>query len=235
MNAIMGKVKPGHMGFDVMHYNLHKTMSTPHGGGGPGAGPIGVREDLVEFLPTPVIEKKGDKYILDYDRPNSIGSIKGYYGNFSVLVRAYTYVKTMGFDGLREASETAVLNANYMMSQLKDDYVLPIDQVCKHEFVLAGLKDVGDVTTLDIAKRLLDFGYHPPTVYFPLIISEAMMIEPTETESKEAMDQYIAALKTIAKEAKENPEIVLSAPNTTAVGRIDEAKAAKDLILTYQK
>lgn len=236
MNAIMGKVKPGHMGFDVMHYNLHKTMSTPHGGGGPGAGPIGVREDLVEFLPTPVIEKKGDKFILDYDRPNSIGSIKGYYGNFSVLVRAYTYIKTMGFDGLREASETAVLNANYMMSQLKDTYLLPIDQVCKHEFVLSGLKDKSiDVTTLDIAKRLLDFGYHPPTVYFPLIINEAMMIEPTETESKQSMDAYISALKTIAEEAKADPELLKNAPHTTVVGRIDEAKAAKDLILKYTK
>lgn len=234
-NAIMGKVKPGHMGFDVMHYNLHKTMSTPHGGGGPGSGALAVREDLVKFLPTPVVEKKGDKYILDYDRPDSIGSIKGYYGNFSVLVRAYTYVKTMGFDGLKEASEMAVINANYMMSQLKDDYVLPIDQVCKHEFVLGGLKDPGDVTTLDVAKRLLDFGYHPPTVYFPLIINEAMMIEPTETESKESMDAYIDALKTIAKEAKENPEIVLNAPNDTAIGRIDEAKAARDLILKYTK
>lgn len=235
MNAIMGKVKPGHMGFDVMHYNLHKTMSTPHGGGGPGAGPIGVREDLVKFLPTPVVEKKDDKFILDYDRPDSIGSIKGYYGNFSVLVRAYTYVKSMGYDGLREASETAVLNANYMMSQLKDTYYLPIDQICKHEFVLGGLKDNKEVTTLDIAKRLLDFGYHPPTVYFPLIINEAMMIEPTETESKQSMDNYIDILKQIAKEAKEDPELLKTAPHTTSVGRIDEAKAAKDLILKYTK
>ena len=236
MNAIMGKVKPGHMGFDVMHYNLHKTMSTPHGGGGPGAGPIGVREDLVEFLPTPVIEKKDDKFILDYDRPNSIGSVKAYYGNFSVLVRAYTYIRTMGFDGLREASETAVLNANYMMSQLKDTYLLPIDRTCMHEFVLSGLKDKSvDVTTLDIAKRLLDFGYHPPTVYFPLIIDEAMMIEPTETESKQSMDGYIEALKKVAEEAKENPDTLKNAPQTTAIGRIDEAKAAKELVLKYTK
>lgn len=236
MNAIMGKVRPGHMGFDVMHYNLHKTMSTPHGGGGPGAGPIGVREDLVKFLPTPVVEKKGDEYFLDYDRPDSIGSVKAYYGNFSVLVRAYTYIKSMGFDGLREASETAVLNANYMMSQLKDDYYLPIDKHCMHEFVLGGIKDKETgVTTLDIAKRLLDFGYHPPTVYFPLIINEAIMIEPTETESKISMDGYIDAMKTIAKEARENPDVLLSAPHNTPVGRIDEAKAAKDLILKYTK
>ena len=211
-------------------------MSTPHGGGGPGAGPIGVREDLVKFLPTPVVEKKGDEYFLDYDRPDSIGSVKAYYGNFSVLVRAYTYIKSMGFDGLREASETAVLNANYMMSQLKDDYYLPIDKHCMHEFVLGGIKDkTTGVTTLDIAKRLLDFGYHPPTVYFPLIINEAIMIEPTETESKISMDGYIDAMKAIAKEARENPDVLLSAPHNTPVGRIDEAKAAKDLILKYTK
>ncbi|AFS77158.1 glycine dehydrogenase [decarboxylating] subunit 2 [Gottschalkia acidurici 9a] len=236
MNAIMGKVRPGDMGFDVMHYNLHKTMSTPHGCGGPGAGPIGVREDLVEFLPTPVIEKKDDKFVLDYDRPNSIGSIKGYYGNFSVLVRAYTYILTMGAEGLREASESAVLNANYMMNKLKEDYYLPIDQVCKHEFVLGGLQDKSTgVTTMDVAKRLLDFGYHPPTVYFPLIINEAMMIEPTETESKATMDGFIETLITIAKEAKEDPDKLHNAPFTTQVRRVDEAKAAKDLILKYTK
>jgi glycine dehydrogenase subunit 2 len=234
MNAIMGKVRPGDMGFDVMHYNLHKTMSTPHGGGGPGAGPVGVREDLVEFLPTPVVEKSGDEFILDYDRPNSIGRLKGFHGHFGVNVKAYAYILANGAEGLAQVSEMAVLNANYMMHQLKDKYKLPIDQVCKHEFVLGGIKDTSTgITTLDIAKRLLDFGYHPPTVYFPLIVNEAMMIEPTETESKEAMDAFINALNTIADEAISNPEALKAAPQTTPVGRIDEGKAAKDLILTF--
>lgn len=235
MNAIMGKVRPGDMGFDVMHYNLHKTMSTPHGGGGPGSGPVGVREDLVEFLPTPVVEKKGEEFILDYDRPNSIGRLKGFHGHFGVLVRAYAYVLANGSDGLKQVSEMAVLNANYMMKQLKDKFKLPIDQVCKHEFVLGGIKDTSTgITTLDVAKRLLDFGYHPPTVYFPLIVNEAMMIEPTETESKETMDEFIAVLNKIADEAISDPEALKTAPHNTAVGRIDEGKAAKDLILTYQ-
>lgn len=235
MNAIMGKVRPGDMGFDVMHYNLHKTMSTPHGGGGPGAGPVGVREDLVQFLPTPVVEKKGDKYILDYDRPYSMGRLKGFYGHFGVAVRAYTYILANGADGLKQASEMAVLNANYMMHQLKDKYKLPIDQVCKHEFVLGGIKDTSTgITTLDVAKRLLDYGYHPPTVYFPLIVSEAMMIEPTENEPKEGMDAFIETLNKIADEAIANPELLKTAPHNTPVRRIDEAKAAKDLILTYE-
>jgi glycine dehydrogenase subunit 2 len=235
MNAIMGKVRPGDMGFDVMHYNLHKTMSTPHGGGGPGAGPVGVREDLVEFLPTPMVEKKGDEFILDYDKPNSIGRLKGFYGHFAVNVRAYAYILANGAEGLAEVSETAVLNANYMMNRLKEKYKLPIDQVCKHEFVLGGIKDTSTgITTLDVAKRLLDFGYHPPTVYFPLIVSEAMMIEPTESESKEAMDAFIDALNKIADEAISDPEALKAAPQTTPVGRIDEGKAAKDLILTFQ-
>lgn len=236
MNAIMGKVRPGDMGFDIMHYNLHKTMSTPHGGGGPGAGPVGVREDLVEFLPYPTVEKVGDKYTLDYERPNSLGKVKSFYGHFTILVRAYTYILTLGAQGLREVSETAVLNANYMMHKLKENYKLPIDQLCKHEFVLAGIKDKSTgVTTLDIAKRLLDFGYHPPTVYFPLIIEEAIMVEPTETESKETLDEFIDAMNKIAQEAKENPEMLKNAPYNTPRRRIDEAKAAKDLIIRYQK
>jgi glycine dehydrogenase subunit 2 len=236
MNAIMGITRPGDMGFDVIHYNLHKTFSTPHGGGGPGSGPVGVRDHLVEFLPLPIIEKSGEEYFLDYDRPNSIGKIKSFYGHFGVIIRAYTYILAMGAEGLKEVSEKAVLNANYMMTRLKDHYQLPIDDVCKHEFVLAGLKgDTADVITLDIAKRLLDYGYHPPTVYFPLIVHEAMMIEPTETESRETLDEFIDALIKIAKEARENPEILKEAPHHTPVRRIDEALAARNPILKWQK
>jgi len=235
MNAIMGVTRPGDMGFDVLHYNLHKTFSTPHGGGGPGSGPVGVRKDLVEFLPSPVIEKKGDEYVLDYDRPYSIGKTKSFYGHFGMLVRAYTYILSHG-PGLKEVSEKAVLNANYMMHKLKEKYYLPIDQVCKHEFVLGGLqKDILGISTLDIAKRLLDYGYHPPTIYFPLIVNEAMMIEPTETESVETLDSFIEVMNKIADEAKETPELLKNAPHNTYVRRIDEAKAARNLIVKWQK
>lgn len=235
MNAIMGVTRPGDMGFDVLHYNLHKTFSTPHGGGGPGSGPVGVRKDLVEFLPSPVIEKKGDAYVLDYDRPYSVGKVKSFYGHFGMLVRAYTYILSHG-PGLKEVSQKAVLNANYMMHKLKEKYYLPIDQVCKHEFVLGGLqKDVLGVSTLDIAKRLLDYGYHPPTIYFPLIVNEAMMIEPTETESVETLDKFIEVLNKIADEAKETPELLKNAPHHTHVRRIDEAKAARNLIVKWEK
>lgn len=236
MNAIMGHARPGDMGFDVVHYNLHKTMSTPHGGGGPGAGPVGVKKELLDFLPVPIVTKDGDKYGLDWDRPDSIGKMKDFYGHFGILVRAYTYILTMGSDGLKRASEIAVLNANYLKEALKDDYYLPIDTLYKHEFVLGGLKDANiDVTTLDIAKRILDKGYHPPTVYFPLIINQAIMIEPTETESKETLDGFIAALKEIAQEAKDDPSILKSAPHDTIVRRPDETLAAKQTILKYSK
>jgi len=237
MNAIMGQTRPGDMGFDVVHYNLHKTMSTPHGGGGPGSGPVGVRADLVEFLPAPVVVKKDDVYSLDYDRPNSIGKIKGFYGHFGINVRAYTYIKTMGAEGIKKASEMAVLNANYMMHKLKGAYKLPMDQVCKHEFVLSGLNNGGlsQVSTLDVAKRLLDYNYHAPTVYFPLIVPEAIMIEPTETESKETLDEFIDVMLKIADEAATNPELLKNAPSNTAIGRIDEVKAAKDMILKWTK
>ena len=235
MNAIMGVTRPGDMGFDVIHYNLHKTFSTPHGGGGPGSGPVGVRKDLVEFLPSPVVEKKGDNYILDYDRPHSIGKIKSFYGHFGILVRAYTYILSYG-PGLKEVSEKAVLNANYMMHKLKEKYYLPIEQVCKHEFVLGGLnEDILGISTLDIAKRLLDYGYHPPTIYFPLIVNEAIMVEPTETESVETLDRFIDAMNKIADEAKENPELLKNAPHNTHVRRIDEAKAARNLIVKWEK
>ncbi|MFA5523603.1 MAG: aminomethyl-transferring glycine dehydrogenase subunit GcvPB [Tissierellales bacterium] len=236
MNAIMGITRPGDMGFDVMHYNLHKTFSTPHGGGGPGSGPVGVREDLVKFLPCPMVEKNGDTYTLNYDCAESIGKIKGFYGHFGVLVRAYAYILAYGAEGLREVSEIAVLNANYMMNKLKNHYYLPLDQVCKHEFVLGGLKEDNlEVSTLDIAKRLLDYGYHPPTVYFPLIVDQAIMVEPTETESVETLDGFIDAMIKIAEEAEKDPQMLKEAPHNTPVRRIDEAKAAKDLILKWSK
>jgi len=235
MNAIMGKTRPGDMGFDVMHFNLHKTFSTPHGGGGPGSGPVGVKKKLEKFLPVPVVSKNNEKYFLDYDRPESMGKVKGFYGNYGVMLKAYAYILTMGAKGLREASEMAVLNANYMMNKLKDYYKLPIDRVCKHEFVLDGLIDNHEVSTLDIAKRLLDYGYHPPTIYFPLIVHEALMSEPTETESKETLDEFIEAMIAISKEAKENPEILKNAPSTTNIKRIDEVRAARDLILKWEK
>ncbi|MCC0782260.1 aminomethyl-transferring glycine dehydrogenase subunit GcvPB [Clostridioides sp. ES-S-0108-01] len=236
MNAIMGITRPGDMGFDVVHLNLHKTFSTPHGGGGPGAGPVGVKKELVPFLPIPVIEKQEDKYVLNYDREKSIGKIKNFYGNFGVLVRAYTYILTMGRDGLKEASEMAVLNANYIKESIKDDYILPIDTLCKHEFVLGGLpRGEANIKTIDIAKRLLDYGYHPPTMYFPLIINEALMIEPTESESIETLDSFIEAMKNVAKEAKEEPELLKTAPHNTLVKRVDDARAVKKPILTWSQ
>lgn len=236
LNAVMSKARPGDMGFDVVHLNLHKTFTGPHGGGGPGSGPVGVKADLIPFLPKPIITKSGEDYVLDYNRPQSIGRVKPYYGNFSINVRAYAYIRSMGPDGLREVTEFAVLNANYMMRRLQKYYDLPFDQHCKHEFVLSGRrqKKLG-VRTLDIAKRLLDFGYHPPTIYFPLIVEECIMIEPTETESKETLDSFIDIMIKIAKEAEENPELVQEAPHTTVIGRLDETTAARKPILRYQK
>lgn len=234
-NAILGYCRPGDMGFDVVHLNLHKTFTTPHGGGGPGAGPVGVKDFLAPFLPKPVVVKENDKFKLEYNIPQSIGRVKAYYGNFGILVRAYTYILTMGGEGLRRVSENAVLNANYMMNKLKHYYELPYDQICKHEFVLSGKKQKKlGVRTLDIAKRLLDFGYHPPTVYFPLIVEECLMIEPTETESKETLDDFINVMIQIAKEAEETPEVVQEAPHNTIVGRLDEVTAARKPILRYQ-
>ncbi|AKN33374.1 glycine dehydrogenase [Clostridium carboxidivorans P7] len=236
LNAIMGEARPGDMGFDVVHMNLHKTFSTPHGGGGPGSGPVGVKERLAEFLPVPVIEKKEEKYTLNYERPYSIGKVKSFYGNFNVIVKAYSYVLTMGAEGLKKASDIAVLNANYIKSKLKDYYNQPIDSICKHEFVMAGLKDAPEgVSTLDVAKRLLDYGYHPPTIYFPLIIDSALMIEPTETESKETLDGFIDSMIKIAEEARENPEILINAPHNTPVKRLDEVKAARNPVVKYSK
>ncbi len=235
MNAIMGKVRPGDMGFDVIHLNLHKTMSTPHGGGGPGAGPVFVSERLVDFLPAPDIGKEGDNYYFDYDKPDTMGRVAGFYGNMAVLVRAYTYIITMGSDGLQKASEYAVLNANYLKERLKKTYHLYYDTVCMHEFVLSAkkMKEEFGVSALDIAKGLLDYGVHPPTIYFPLIVPEAMMIEPTETESKETLDSFVDAMLEIYKKAKESPEELHEAPLKTAVRRVDEVLAAKQPILKW--
>ncbi|EWG10675.1 aminomethyl-transferring glycine dehydrogenase subunit GcvPB [Cytobacillus firmus] len=236
LNAVLSKARPGDMGFDVVHLNLHKTFTGPHGGGGPGSGPVGVKADLIPYLPKPVLVKNGDQYEFDYDRPHSIGRVKPYYGNFGINVRAYTYIRTMGPDGLKAVTENAVLNANYMMRRLEPFFDLPFDRHCKHEFVLSGKrqKKLG-VRTLDIAKRLLDFGYHPPTIYFPLNVEECIMIEPTETESKETLDAFVDAMIQIAKEAEENPEIVQEAPHTTVIGRLDETMAARKPVLRYQK
>ncbi len=234
-NAVMGIARPGDMGFDVVHFNLHKTFSTPHGGGGPGSGPIGVKKELMPFLPTPVVREKDGKYFLADDLPLSIGRMHSFYGNFGVIVRAYAYIRAMGGDGLRQASEDAVLNANYCLSRLKEAFDSPFSRYCMHECVLTSKKQKEfGVKTLDIAKRLLDYGYHPPTIYFPLIVEEALMIEPTETESKETLDGFIAAMLSIAEEAAKQPETVKNAPHTTVVRRLDEATAARKPVVKWQ-
>jgi glycine dehydrogenase subunit 2 len=228
LNAIMGIVRPGDMGFDIVHLNLHKTFTTPHGGGGPGAGPVGVKRDLIPFLPVPTVVKRDDRYALDYDRPQSIGKVRSFYGNFGMFVRAYAYIRTMGREGLRQVSRDAVLNANYLRTRLNDIYDEPYPGPTMHEFVLSAKRQARyGVHARDIAKRLMDYGFHPPTVYFPLIVEEALMIEPTETESKDTLDAFAAALRCIAEEAETNPEVVLSAPHVTPVGRVDEARAAR--------
>lgn len=235
-NAIMGYTNPKLMGFDVVHLNLHKTFSTPHGGGGPGAGPVAVVEKLKDFLPTPTIEFDGNKYFRNYNVKNSIGSIKDFYGNFSVFVRAYAYILMLG-QNLKHASENAVLNANYLKEKLKKYYDLPYDEPCMHEFVLSGekQKQESDVSTLHIAKALMDGNTHPPTVYFPLIVHEAIMIEPTESEQKEKLDEFVDTMIKIAKMAKDNPEEILSAPHTTPVKKIDEVTAARHPDLKFIK
>lgn len=235
-NAIMGYTNPKLMGFDVVHLNLHKTFSTPHGGGGPGAGPVAVVEKLKDFLPTPTIEFDGNKYFRNYNVKNSIGSIKDFYGNFSVFVRAYAYILMLG-QNLKHASENAVLNANYLKEKLKKYYDLPYDEPCMHEFVLSGEKQKQEsgVSTLHIAKALMDGNTHPPTVYFPLIVHEAIMIEPTESEQKEKLDEFVDTMIEIAKMAKDNPEEILSAPRTTPVKKIDEVTAARHPDLKFIK
>jgi len=235
-NAILGITRPGDMGFDVVHLNLHKTFTTPHGGGGPGSGPVGVKHDLVPYLPVPLVVKNGETYTLEYDVPETIGRVKPFYGNFGINVRAYTYIRTMGPIGLRKVSEYAVLNANYMLRRLEPYFDTPYTQHCKHEFVLSGKrqKKLG-VRTLDMAKRLLDFGYHPPTIYFPINVEECLMVEPTETESKETLDEFCDAMIQIAKEAEETPEVVQEAPHNTVIDRLDETKAARKPVLRYEK
>ncbi len=235
LNAIMGYTTPAKMGFDIVHVNLHKTFSTPHGGGGPGAGPVGVVKELEDYLPVPVIGFDGKNYSKNYDLKNTIGKIKSFYGNFGILIRAYAYILSMG-KSLKDVSTNAVLNANYMKEKLKNDYLLPHDTTCMHEFVLSGdwQKEKG-VNTLAIAKRLMDDNFHPPTVYFPLIVSEAIMIEPTETENKQRLDEFIEIMKKIASEVKENPEEVLKHPLKTPVKRVDETLAARKPDLAYKK
>ena len=233
LNAFLGKARPGDMGADVFHFNLHKTMSTPHGGGGPGAGPIAVSDLLTDYLPVPRILQENGNYVLDWNRPDSLGSVHSFYGNFLVAVKAFAYILQLGDEGLRTVSENAVLNANYLQERLKETYALPYDGLCKHEFVLSGKGIADGVSSLDIAKRLIDYGVHPPTVYFPLTVREALMIEPTETESKETLDQFAEILETIAVEAKENPQLLHGAPRNAPVRRLDQTQAAKNPVLTY--
>lgn len=234
-NAIMGISRPGDMGFDVVHFNLHKTFSTPHGGGGPGSGPVGVKKELAPFLPAPVVEFADGKYYFDHDRPLSIGKVHSFHGNFGIIVRAYAYIRTMGPDGLRQASEDAVLNANYCLSRLKGQFDAPFERYCMHECVLTSKRQKPyGIKTLDIAKRLLDYGYHPPTIYFPLIVEEALMIEPTETESKETLDGFIEAMLSIAGEAETDAARIKGAPYSTVVGRLDEATAARKPVVRWK-
>jgi glycine dehydrogenase subunit 2 len=246
LNAVMGISRPGDMGFDIVHYNLHKTFTQPHGGGGPGAGPIAVSDRIEPFLPRPQVVRleegdggngraaEGPRYALDHDRPRSIGKLRGFQGNFGVFVRSYAYICSLGADGLREASDMAVLNANYLRARLGEEDIaeyLPVafDRICMHEFVLSGkgAREKLGIKTLDIAKRMLDHRVHPPTVYFPLLVDEALMIEPTETEPKERLDHFVEVVRSILEEAREDPEIARNAPYTTAVRRLDEAGAAK--------
>lgn len=234
LNPLLGKCRPGDMGFDIMHINLHKTFSTPHGGGGPGSGPVGVSKALVDFLPNPRVKKDGDRYYLD-NGDDSLGSISGFLGNFSVYIRAYTYILSLGKDNLKNVGPLATLNANYIKESLRQYYYLPIEGICKHEFVFDGLLDKSTgVTTLDIAKRLLDYGFHAPTIYFPLLFTQSIMIEPTETESLDTLNAFIEVMKTVAIEAKEDPDTVKNAPYTTPVRRLDETMAAKKPMLIYK-
>jgi glycine dehydrogenase subunit 2 len=235
LNAVCGISRPGDMGFDVLHFNLHKTFSQPHGGGGPGAGSVAVRDILEPYLPTPVVVRDGDGFRLEHDRPKSIGRVRGFGGPFGVFVRAYAFIRSWG-PGLRYMSEVAVLNANYMLALLKDDYELPYDRHCMHEFVLSarGLKREHGATALDVAKRLMDYGFHPPTVYFPLVVPEALMIEPTETEAKETLDAFCQAMLAIVGEAASDPDLLKSAPHTRPVARLDEAGAAKRMVVRHR-
>lgn len=235
LNPLLGMVRPGDMGFDIMHINLHKTFSTPHGGGGPGSGPVGVAAHLVDFLPNPHVKKAADGTFYVENVDESLGSVSTFFGNFGVMMKAYAYILSLGKENIKNVGPMATLNANYIKESLKDDYLLPISGVCKHEFVFDGLKDKSTgVTTLNVAKRLLDYGFHAPTIYFPLLFHESMMIEPTETESKETLDDFIAVMHKVSQEARETPEEVLNAPLTTIVRKLDETTAAKNPILNYK-
>ncbi|MGH7355317.1 MAG: aminomethyl-transferring glycine dehydrogenase subunit GcvPB [Candidatus Rokuibacteriota bacterium] len=236
LNAILGITRPGDLGFDVCHFNLHKTFTTPHGGGGPGAGPVGIKAHLEPFLPTPVVVREGDEYSLDWKRPKSIGKLQAFWGNFGMLVRAYTYIRTMGADGLRAVSDNAVLNANYVMKRLERDYDVSVPGPCMHECVMSARrqKKLG-VTATDIAKRLLDLGFYAPSTYFPLIVEEALMIEPTETESKDTLDEFCDAMIRIAREAESNAAVIHDAPVTTPVRRLDQTKAAREPNLRWTR
>ena len=234
MNAMLGQARFGDLGVDVMHFNLHKTFSTPHGGGGPPSGPVAVRAALIPFLPVPSASRREEAdgsftYYLDYDQPRSIGKIKAFYGNFGMMVRAYTYIRCNGVEGLERIGETAVLNANYLMARLKGAYDVFSDRYCKHEFIISARRQrrANGVRALDIAKRLIDYGFHPPTIYFPIVVEEAMMIEPTETESLETLDRFVDAMLAIAREADENPQLVKDAPHSTEIGRLDEVAAVR--------
>jgi glycine dehydrogenase subunit 2 len=238
LNAIVGQVKPAAMGFDLMHINTHKTFATPHGGGGPGCGPVAVTQTLAPYLPTPFADVDGERYFFrtEADRPLSIGPVKAFYGHFEMMARALVYLQAYGAEGLAQVSRDAVLNANYLKARLKEDYQVAFDTLCKHEFILTNAKQKAHdprINTMAIVKRLMDYGYHPPTVYFPLIVPEAMMIEPTETESRDTLDGFVAAMRAIADECRENPRIVLDAPHTTPVRRIDEVAAARHPDLNY--
>ena len=236
LNPLLGRCRPGDLGFDIMHINLHKTFSTPHGGGGPGSGPVGVRQGLEQFLPNPRVTKNDEGFYDINFTDESLGSISGFLGNFGVILRAYAYILTLGCENLKMVGPLATLNANYVKESLKDCYELPIEGVCKHEFVFDGLKDKSSgVTTLDVAKRLLDYGFHAPTIYFPLLFHQALMIEPTENESRETLDGFIEVMRTIACEAHDNPDMVKGAPHHTPVRRLDDTQAALHPIVTFKE
>jgi len=239
LNALMGRARPGDLGIDIMQFNLHKTFTTPHGGGGPGCGPVAFNAMLEPYQPRPVVRRPraaGEAYSLDAGRPQSVGRVRSFVGNFGMMVRAYTYIREMGREGLKSATDLAVLNANYVRVGLRDSYLVPFDTTCMHEVILSDkrLQQETGAKTLDIAKRLIDYGFHPPTVYFPLLVAGAMMIEPTETESKETLDEFITAMKAIAREARERPEVLTDAPSVTRLGRLDEARAARKPVLRWR-
>jgi len=239
LNALMGRARPGDLGIDIMQFNLHKTFTTPHGGGGPGCGPVAFKAILEPYQPRPTVKRPralGELYHLDNERPKSVGRVRSFVGNFGMMVRAYTYIREMGTEGLKAATDLAVLNANYLRAGLRDSYLVPFDTTCMHEVILSDkrLQQETGQKTLDVAKRLIDYGFHPPTVYFPLLVAGAMMIEPTETESKETLDEFISAMKSIAREAHETPALLAEAPTVTRLGRLDEARAARKPVLRWR-